>query len=104
MNSKVNFALALFAGFAGGILTRYIAPQPAFAQSQRPTKEIHAQTFTLVNSSDRAVGTFGVWPLPGSDGRIYGIVLEDPSGHVLWSAGGKGGDHSLRSRLGLGAG
>jgi len=59
MNNKINVALALAAGLAGGILTRYIAPQPAFAQDQAPvTKEIRAQNFTLVDSSGRAVGTF----------------------------------------------
>jgi hypothetical protein len=97
MNKKINVALALAAGLAGGILTRFITPQPAFAQDQaRVAKEIRAQSFTLVDSSDRAVGTFAVGPLPGSDATcsasrescIYGIVLTDPSGRVIWSAGG----------------
>lgn len=89
MNNKINFTLALAAGLAGGILSRYIAPQPAFAQDQAPvTKEIRARNFTLVDSSDRAIATLGVGRLPGIDGNIYGIVLKDPSGHVIWSAGG----------------
>ena len=90
MNNKINFALALAAGLAGGILTRYIAPQPAFAQDQAPvTKEIRAQNFTLVDSSGRAVGTFAAGPpFRAFDGNVYVIVLKDPSGHVMWSAGG----------------
>ena len=89
MNNKINFALALAAGLAGGILTRYIAPQAAFAQDQAPvTNEIRAQNFTVVDPSGRAVGTFALGPLPGFEGKIYGIVLKDSTGHVMWSAGG----------------
>jgi hypothetical protein len=108
MNNKLNVALALFTGLAGGMLTRYIAPQPAFAQAQAPTKEIRAQTFTLVDPSDRTVGTFSVEGGPvvygvGPDGKTYQrgpnlgdprnavrqrIVLRDATGQEIWSAGG----------------
>jgi hypothetical protein len=89
MNNKMNVALALAAGLAGGIFTRYIAPQPAFAQAQAPvTNEIRAQNFTLVDSSDHVLGTFAGASFPASDGRISVIVLKDPSGRVMWSAGG----------------
>ena len=40
MKSKLNIVFAVFAGLVGGMLTRYIAPQTAFAQNQTPvTKE-----------------------------------------------------------------
>ena len=104
MKSKLNIAFALFAGIAGGMLTRYIAPQPAFAQNQAPvTREIRAQTFTLVDPSDRPIGTFSAegGPLGGvPDGAILRrgpdprnsipsrIVLRDATGQEIWSAGG----------------
>ena len=111
MNNKINLALALAAGLAGGILTRYIAPQPVLAQPQQaPTKEIRAQTFTLVDPADRTVGTFSVEDGPmavavGPDGKTTyiqrgpnlgdprnaprpRIILRDATGQEIWSAGG----------------
>ena len=59
MNKTLTATLALAAGFIGGLLTRYIAPPVALAQNQAPiTKEIRAQSFTLVDPSDHTVGTF----------------------------------------------
>jgi len=108
--NKLNVAPALIAGLLGGLLTRYIAPPVAFAQDQTPAaREIRAQSFTLVDTSDRAVGTFTAEPIPG--GRIIKmsphtpnplngpvapqvitpqmrIVLRDSSGREIWSAGG----------------
>jgi len=93
----------------GGLLTRYVAPPVALAQDQAPiVKEIRAQSFTLVDPSDHAVGTFTVEPLAGSPGteQFYRlkqypnnqfrperplpmrIVLRDSAGRELWSAGG----------------
>jgi hypothetical protein len=106
MNNKLNVTIALFTGLAGGMLTRYIAPQPAFAQAQAPTKEIRAQTFTLVDPSDRTVGTFSVEGglAVAADGKTIiqrgpnlgdprnavrqRIVLRDATGQEIWSAGG----------------
>ena len=96
MNRNVFFAL--IAGLLGGLLTRYVAPPPAFAQNQAPiTKEIRAQSFTLVDQSNRAVGTFTIRPDFGSLGspntpvpggsRPTRIVLLDPNGNEIWSAG-----------------
>jgi hypothetical protein len=103
MNRKLTVLLALVAGILGGLLTRYIAPPAAFAQSQAPvTKEVRAQSFTLVDPSNRAVGTFTFesgWPSPpppppgtlpsprgrGSNGMR--IVLRDSNGREIWSAG-----------------
>ncbi len=59
MNNKLVIAFALVAGLVGGLLARYLAPPSAFAQNQAPvTKELRAQSFTLVDSSNRTVGTF----------------------------------------------
>ena len=67
MNNKVVIALALIAGLTGGLLARYVAPQAAFAQNQAPVmQEIRAQSFTLVDSSNRVVGTF----TSDADGRL----------------------------------
>jgi hypothetical protein len=107
MNKKLYVALALAAGLLGGVLTRYIAPPAAFAQNQAPaTKEIRAQSFTLVDSSNRTAGTFTVvdsrWselpppppgavpPAPAPRGRGPSgmrIVLRDSNGREIWSAG-----------------
>jgi hypothetical protein len=88
MTNKLSSALALLAGLAGGLLTRYIAPPPAFAQTQTPvTKEVRAQSFTLVDSSDRAAGTFSVELTPHGMSP-YRIILKDANGSVIWTAGG----------------
>ena len=50
MKKTLTATLALVADFIGGLLTRYIAPPVALAQNQPPiTKEIRAQSFTLVD-------------------------------------------------------
>jgi hypothetical protein len=98
MNRTLSITLALVAGLAGGLLARYIAPSTAFAQNRAPvTREIRAQSFTLVDQMDRTVGTFmveGDWlgsqtlkdrQVPISPGRI---VLRDSSGREIWSVGG----------------
>jgi len=102
MNNKLNVAVALFAGLAGGMLTRFIAPAPVFAQAPVQgglpapapspvtpgpvTYEIRAERFALVDHSGKVVGTFasesaGV----RSPSRI---VLRDSYGHEIWGAGG----------------
>jgi hypothetical protein len=73
MNKMLTVAAALAAGPLGGPLTRYIAPPATFAQNQAPiTKEIRAQSFALVDSSDHTLGVFraepgvqGHQPVPG---------------------------------------
>ena len=103
MNNKLTIAVALTAGLLGGLLTRYIDPPTAFAQDQPTvTKELRAQSFTLVDASGRAAGTFTAEAGPGSakmfihppDGQgsvtvtsPMRIVLRDSSGHEIWSAG-----------------
>lgn len=103
MNRTFNVALALSAGLLGGLLTHYIAPPAAFAQVQAPslpvpgvpnnrpiTKEIRAQSFTLVDQADHTVGTFTVEPAPvRRDFRLGArVVLRDSNGREIWSAGG----------------
>jgi len=104
MNRTLNVALALAAGLLGGLLTHYIAPSAAFAQVQAPpslvpgvpnnrpiTKEIRAQSFTLVDQADHTVGTFSVEPAPPvrRDFKVKTrIVLRDSNGREIWSAGG----------------
>jgi hypothetical protein len=107
MNNKLVIAVALVAGLVGGLLSRYAAPPSAFAQNQAPvTKEVRAESFTLVDSTDRTVGTFtaepeglqlGIQPGPGprlnvpQPRRIVfptRIVLRDSNGREIWSAGG----------------
>ena len=92
---KSTLVIALAAGLLGGLLSRYIAPQPAFAQNV--TKEIRAQSFTIVDPADRVIGTFTTnvpFPPPGAR-RIprdrtaspNRIVLRDSDGREIWSAG-----------------
>ena len=93
MNKTLTVALALAAGFVGALLTRYIAPPAAFAQNQAPVaKEIRAQSFTLVDSSDHVAGTFTVEPVnrvPSPNQVLpQRIVLRDSNGREIWSAGG----------------
>ena len=105
MNNKLSISLALAAGLVGGSFNRYLTPMAAFAQNQAPvTKEIRAQSFTLVDASNRTVGTFtvdsapptpppppGVVPIPPPSGRGASgqrVVLRDANGREIWSAGG----------------
>jgi len=81
MNRTFTLSLALGAGLMGGLLSRYIAPLPAFAQTQAQ-REIKAQSFVLVDDKDNIVGTFK----PSAD-RTPTVVLQDRNGRELWRAG-----------------
>jgi hypothetical protein len=81
MNSKLTVAIAMAAGLAGGLLSRYIAPAPVLAQNQPPApKEIRAQSFVLVNQQGTAFGFLGFSP----KGEPV-IKLLDAQGKTLWS-------------------
>jgi hypothetical protein len=85
MTSKLTIVIALFAGLAGGMLTRFVTPAPVFAQTPATApSELRARSFALVDPSDHTVGTFT------TDGRAGGmrIVLRDANGREIWSAGG----------------
>ena len=110
MSKNLSVTLALLAGLLGGVLTR-IAPSVALAQNQAPaTKEIRAQSFTLVDAQNRAIGTFtaesswGLMPTPpppppgaspapppstprGRGPSATRIILRDSNGREIWSAG-----------------
>jgi hypothetical protein len=105
MNNKLVIAFALVAGLVGGLLSHYVAPPAAFAQNQAPvTKEIRAESFTLVDSSNRTIGTFtsdadgppvpppppgGITPPRLQRGPAWRsrIVLRNSDGREIWSAG-----------------
>jgi hypothetical protein len=108
MTKALTVALALIAGLMGGLLARYIAPPAVFAQNQPAiAKDVRSQSFTLVDPSDRVVGTFTAEPVPGANPmRLHRnpqspnnqsatdsfvpayIVLRDSNGNRIWSAGG----------------
>jgi hypothetical protein len=100
MSKALIVTLALTAGLVGGLLSRYIAPPSAFAQGKATvTKEVRAQSFTLVDPSDQAIGTFTLEPVGPQvvfvsgpnvypDTRHTAIVLRDSTGREIWRAGG----------------
>jgi len=81
MQQGLVLSLALGAGLVGGMLSRYIAPAPAFAQSTAP-KEVVARSFVLMNENNKIVGVF-----KASDARSDDtVVLLDQNGREVWRA------------------
>ena len=81
---KLNLALALAAGFVGGVLSHSLTAPAVQAQSPSPAAaEVRARNFLLVNESGQVVGKFSA----ESDGRPA-IRLFDPSGREIWSVEG----------------
>ena len=80
MKRKTNLILALAAGLAGGLISRYINPMPAYAQAQPAPKEIRAQSFILVDEQGTAFGLMGFSPR-----GISIISLLDARGRTMWS-------------------
>ena len=83
MKRTMNFALMLAAGLAGGLLSRYLAPTPVFAQAPAPVsapKEVRAQSFILVNKQGAPLGRIGI----DSEGQPY-ITLVNDEGRTIWS-------------------
>jgi len=87
VSKTLTVLLALISGLAGSILSRYIAPPAAFAQT---TKEIQAQRVTLVDASGTPIGTFTTrpWLTPSTGGKKPEtstiVVLNGPDGRLLW--------------------
>jgi hypothetical protein len=104
MNNKLTVSFALLAGLAGGMLTRFIAPAPVFAQAPVQilpgpvpmqtaptpgpvTREIRAESFAIVDQYGHVVGTFTAEPMGGVRDPMR-IVLRDAHGREIWGAGG----------------
>jgi hypothetical protein len=83
---KLNLALTLAAGLAGGAFSHYLWPQTVQAQTQPAApKEVRAQSFVLVNDQGAVVGTFSAdMPVNGTPS----IKLYDGTGREIWRAGG----------------
>ena len=81
--SKKSIALSFAAGLLGGVISTYLSPQLAHAESQPPA-EIRAQRFSLVNQEGATLGTFSFDAL----GRPK-ILLRDQHGHEVWSVVGE---------------
>jgi hypothetical protein len=85
INSRLTLTVAIAAGLAGGLLSRFVVPTSAQAQTQtqaQPSapKEIRAQSFVLVDQKGTAYGLLGFSP----QGRPI-IKLLDAKGQTLWS-------------------
>ena len=98
MTNKMTIGLALGAGILGGMLARYVAPPSVSAQDKAPVaREMRAQSFVLVDPSDRVVGTFTTEPSRGLRmGRPpeplgttpRNVVLRDSGGRIVWNTDG----------------
>ena len=104
MNRNLTLAVSLAAGLLGGLLSHYVALPSVHAQAPAPNAvEIRAQRFTLVDDQGSAIGTFTVREnspvvqrgpgYAGPNGKIPPpmsprIVLLNPEGREIWSAGG----------------
>lgn len=83
MNSRLMITVAIAAGLAGGLLSRFVVPTSAQAQTQAQTgapNEIRAQSFVLVDQKGTAYGLLGFGP----QGQPI-IKLLDARGQTLWS-------------------
>lgn len=55
MENNLNVTLALIAGLAGGVLTRFVAPPTVSAQNQpQVVQKVRARSFVIVDSENRA--------------------------------------------------
>jgi hypothetical protein len=60
MGTKTTIALALAAGFLGGIVSQRVLPGPVFAQEQVPVhQDIRSHRFVLVDEAGVSRGVFG---------------------------------------------
>ncbi|HXE05326.1 MAG TPA: hypothetical protein VN579_05010 [Bryobacteraceae bacterium] len=93
MNPKWALMLGLGAGFVGSALFHGLTLVSVHAQApDAPPKEIRAQSFVLVDDSNKALGRLAIrYPAPPSSER-YGfgdIQLFDSLGNELFTAGGR---------------
>ena len=78
MSNKFTVLLAVVAGFAGGVLSRYASPSPAYAQAPAFQQEVRARKFVLVDENGATRGAFGF----ETDGTVQ-IEVTDQKGQ-LW--------------------
>jgi hypothetical protein len=84
MSHKTTIALALAAGFIGGIVSQRIMPAPVLAQEQTPVpREIRAHQFVLVDDTGVDRGIFG-FAVSGKGAADADLELMNPSGYT-WS-------------------
>jgi hypothetical protein len=110
MNRNLTFAISLAAGLLGGVLSHFVTLPSVHAQAPAANPvEVRAQRFTLVDDQGTAVGTFAVresgavvqrgpgYPTrsgntlpPNTPAPVIAprIVLLNPEGREIWSAGG----------------
>jgi hypothetical protein len=80
MSTKSSLALALAAGFIGGVVSHYLVPVPVQAQAQTAIPaEIRAQEFVLVDNTGAVKGAFGF------EGGAPTIEAMDIKGHVYFT-------------------
>jgi len=78
MSTKTTLALALAAGFLGGIASQRLAA-PVFAQTQTPgPKEIRAESFVVVDGTGTPRGVFGI----DTKNQLPAVEIIDSKGHA----------------------
>jgi hypothetical protein len=75
MSNKFTVLLAVVAGCAGGIVSRYASPSAVHAQAPALQQEVRAQKFVLVDKSGAPRGAFGI----ETDGTVQ-IEITDNKG------------------------
>ena len=81
MSTKTTIALAIAAGFMGGIASQRIMPVPVRAQEQASIpQEIRAHKFVLVNDAGVDLGVFGIKVYKGDE--YAGIEMMDTKGYT----------------------
>ena len=84
MDKNMTLVLAFAAGVVGGMLSHYLTPTIALAQSQNVApKEVRAQSFVLVDAKGVARGVFAIetngFPTieaMSEGGRIYRLTRQ----------------------------
>jgi hypothetical protein len=78
MNTKTTFALALAAGFLGGIVSQRVVPAPVFAQQLVPVhQDIRSRRFVLADEAGVSRGIFGF-----DKNQRPSIEMMDANGHT----------------------
>jgi hypothetical protein len=75
MSNNFTVLLAVVAGCAGGIVSRYASPSAVHAQAPALQQEVRAQKFVLVDKSGAPRGAFGI----ETDGTVQ-IEITDNKG------------------------